>query len=132
VPVNNVSKLVADALSAALSFGDKVVAVSVVSDREQSEELEADWARWHPGIELVVLRSKSRSVADPIVSYVCSAEVRAQGRVVVVIPEIEPEKWRHEVLHNQRGLLLANRLRRKSDVVVARLPLRLREGSTEG
>jgi hypothetical protein len=61
---------------------------------------------------------------------VCSPDVQAQGRVVVLIPEVEPQKWRHELLQNQRGTILANRLRRRSNVVVARLPLRLQEGSS--
>jgi hypothetical protein len=68
-------------------------------------------------------------VVRPIVEYVSSSEVRGQGRVVVLIAEIEPQKWRHQVLQNQRGLILANRLRRQTDAVVARLPLRLHEGS---
>ena len=52
-----------------------------------------------------------------------------RGRVVVLIPEIEPQKWRHQILQNQRGLILANRLRRETDAVVARLPFHLREDS---
>jgi amino acid transporter len=132
VLVNDVSKLVAEALSAALSFGDKAVAVSVKSDREEAARLEDDWARWDPGVELIVLHSEKHSLAEPIISYLGSPEVKGGGRVVVLIPEIEPEKWRHQVLQNQRGLILANRLRRKCGVVVARLPIRLREGSHRG
>jgi amino acid transporter len=127
VPVNNLSNLAADALGVAESLGDRVVALSVQSDAEVAAQLEEDWARWNPGVELVILRPASRSVVGPIVSYVCSPEVRAHGRVVVLIAEIEPQKWRHEVLQNQRGLILANRLRRKTNAVVARLPLRLEE-----
>lgn len=128
VPVNAISRLAADALSLAESLGDKVVAVTVQRDEEHASRFRADWARWDPGVELVCLEPGNRSVAGPIISYVCSPEVRAQGRVVVLIPEIEPAKWRHELLQNQRGTILANRLRRRSDVVVARLPLRLTEG----
>ncbi|HWC37559.1 MAG TPA: hypothetical protein VG476_03470, partial [Acidimicrobiales bacterium] len=107
-----------------------VVALTVQHEEEHAAELEADWARWNPGVELVCLRPRNRSVAGPIISYVCSPEVQAQGRVIVLIPEIEPEKWRHRLLQNQRGTILANRLRRRSNVVVARLPLHLHEGSS--
>jgi hypothetical protein len=127
VLVTNVSRLVGDALGVALKFGDKVVAVSVQPDHDQAARLQADWARWDPGVELVVLPSKNRSLTEPIISYVCSPEVQAEGRVVVIIPEIEPRKWRHELLQNQRGLLLSYRLRRNSDVLVASLPLRLKK-----
>jgi amino acid transporter len=130
VPVNAVSRLAADALGLAESLGDKVVALTVQPDEDQAARFEADWARWNPGVELVCLRPGNRSVAGPIISYVCSPDVQAQGRVVVLIPEVEPQKWRHELLQNQRGTILANRLRRRSNVVVARLPLRLQEGSS--
>ena len=43
----------------------------------------------------------------------------------MLIPEVEPKKWRHELLQNQRGLILANALRRHSDVNVAGVPYRL-------
>lgn len=127
VLVNNVSRLVGDALGLALKFGDKVLALSVQPDHDQAASLQADWARWDPGVDLVVLSPKNRSLTEPIISYVCSPEVRAEGRVVVLIPEIEPRKLRHELLQNQRALLLSYRLRRNSDVVVASLPLRLEE-----
>jgi hypothetical protein len=129
VPVNSVSNLAADALRVAKSLGQRVVALSVQPDAAQAAQFEADWSRWNPGVELVVLRPDNRSVVGPIVSYVSSPEVKAEGRVVVLIAEIEPQKWRHQVLQNQRGLILANRLRRQTDAVVARLPLRLQEGS---
>jgi amino acid transporter len=129
VPVNSVSNLAADALRVAKSLGQRVVALSVQPDAAQAAQFEAAWSRWNPGVELVVLRPDNRSVVGPIVSYVSSPEVKAEGRVVVLIAEIEPQKWRHQVLQNQRGLILANRLRRQTDAVVARLPLRLQEGS---
>jgi hypothetical protein len=46
-------------------------------------------------------------------------------QVLVLIPEIEPRKWRHQLLQDQRGILLANALRRRCDVNVARMPFRL-------
>ena len=128
VLVNNVSNLATDALGVAVSLGDRVVALSVQYDSDHAARLEAEWSRWNPGVELVVLRPATRSLSGPILDYVCSPAVRAQGRVVVLIPEIEPRKWRHELLQNQRGLILAARLRRQADVAVTRLPLRLKGG----
>jgi amino acid transporter len=129
VPVNGVSNLVANALGFAESMGDRVLAVTVQHDEDRAGEIQAEWSRWNPGVELVVLRPRTRAVAEPIIAYVSSPEVRALGRVVVLIAEIEPRKWRHQILQNQRGVILANRLRRETDAVVARLPLRLMEGS---
>ncbi|HEY3701828.1 MAG TPA: APC family permease [Acidimicrobiales bacterium] len=130
VPINRVSKLVANALGFAESMGDRVMAVTVQPDDDRAAEVQAEWSSWNPGVELVVLRPRSRAVTGPIIAYVSSPEVRALGRVVVLIPEIEPQKWRYQVLQNQRGVILANRLYRETDVVVARLPFRLKEDST--
>ena len=44
--------------------------------------------------------------------------------VTVLIPEIVPRKRYHEILHNQRGRLLAAVLRVRGDVIVATLPFR--------
>jgi hypothetical protein len=38
---------------------------------------------------------------------------------------VEPKRWRHRLLQNQRDVILANVLRRRTDVIVARLPFRL-------
>ena len=53
--------------------------------------------------------------------------LRAGGcqQVLVLIPEVEPKRWRHRLLQNQRDVILANVLRRETDVIVARLPFRL-------
>jgi hypothetical protein len=47
--------------------------------------------------------------------------------VTVLIIEIEPRKRRHEILHNQRGALLATALRFRTDVIVATVPFRLHD-----
>jgi amino acid transporter len=126
VTVAAVSKMTAAALSAALSFGDEVVAVSVSFDDERAETLQREWHRWDPGVPLVVLASSSRSLTKPMLAYLSSPEVCARREVLVLIPEVEPRKWRHRLLQNQRDVILATALRRYSDVKVARLPFRLR------
>ena len=48
-------------------------------------------------------------------------------QLLVLIPEVDPKKWRHQLLQNQRGIILANALCRHSDVDVLRVPFRLSE-----
>ncbi|MBE1584022.1 amino acid permease [Nonomuraea angiospora] len=57
VPVHAVTRLTRDALSAALSLGDRVVAVNVThpEDERQARAFVEDWDRWDPGVELVQL-----------------------------------------------------------------------------
>jgi amino acid transporter len=127
VTVAAVSAMTEAALTAALSLGDQVAAVSIQFDDGQAAALRADWDRWDPGVRLVILRPLTRSVAAPMLAYLRSPEIRAMPEVVVLIPEVEPRKWRHRVLHNQRDVILAEVLRRRSDVIVARLPFHVAE-----
>jgi len=106
-------------------LSDEVVAVSIQFDREKAAALKADLERWNPGVELDIVHSPNRSITTPILEYLERPKIRQCHQVLVLIPEIEPSKWRHRVLQNQRDVILANVLRRRTDVIVARLPFRL-------
>jgi amino acid transporter len=127
VPVAGVSKLSFEAICAAKSLGDEVVAVSIQFDAEASRKLSADWDEWNPGVRLVVLSNPERHLVGPIVDYVNSQATTSGRRVAVLIPEVEPRKRRHEILQNQRGALLALALRRRTDAVICTLPFRLHD-----
>jgi len=125
VPVAHLSRMTEFALSAALSLSDEVVAVSIQFDKEKAAALKADWERWDPGVELDIVHSPNRSITVPILEYLERPKIRQCHQVLVLIPEVEPSKWRHRVLQNQRDVILANVLKRQTDVIVARLPFRL-------
>jgi amino acid transporter len=128
VPFTELSLLTSQALSQALSMGEKVVAVTVVFDEEtgRQAELEAEWRKWDPGVPLVVLSSPYRSVARPLLGYISSLKPSASHRVVVLIPVVLPRHFWHRLLHNHLDLVLTAALQRRPHVVVARLPMRLR------
>jgi len=127
VPVGSISKLTEHALRAALSLGDDDVAVSVHPEAGQSAAFRAEWDRWNPGVRLDTLASPHRSLVHPIVSYVRQAQQARQGnrQIAVLIPEVQPRRWRYRILQNQRGLLLATVLRASTDVVICTIPYRL-------
>jgi amino acid transporter len=125
VPVAHLSRMTEFALNAALSLSDEVVAVSIQFDKEKAAALKADWERWAPGVELDIVHSPNRSITTPILEYLERPKIRECHQVLVLIPEVEPSKWRHRVLQNQRDVILANVLRQQTDVIVARLPFRL-------
>jgi hypothetical protein len=122
--VATVSRMAESALATALSLGHDVVALSVQFDDERAAALQVAWDRWQPGVPLVVLRPHTRSIATPVLEYLASAEVRGR-KVMVLIPEVEPRKWRHRLLQNQRGAILADVLRRRSTAAVGRVPYHL-------
>jgi amino acid transporter len=129
VPFTDLSRLTSAALSQALSMGDQVVAVTVVfaEDKGRRAELEAAWKKWDPGVPLVVLTSQYHSVVRPLLHYIGTLKPSASHRVVVLIPVVEPRHFWHRTLHNHLDLILSAALRRRRNVVVARLTLPLRE-----
>ncbi len=125
IPVAHLSRMTEFALDTALAFGDDVIAVSIQFDKAKAAELKADWESWAPGVELDIVHSPNRSITTPILEYLERPKIRECQQVLFLIPEVEPSKWRHRLLQNQRDVILANVLRRRTDVIVARLPFRL-------
>jgi amino acid transporter len=124
VPVGSISKLTQHALHAALSLGDDVVALSVHPEAGQGAAFRAEWDRWNPGVRLDTLSSPHRSLVHPVVDYVRQAQ-QGGREVAVLIPEIQPRRWRYRILQNQRGLLLATVLRASTDAVICTIPYKL-------
>jgi len=125
VPVAQLSRMTEFALDTALSLCNEVIAVSIQFDDAKAAALRADWERWAPGVELDIVRSRNRSIATPMLEYLARPKIRQCQQVLVLIPEVEPRKWRHRLLQNQRDVILANVLRRQTDCIVARLPFHL-------
>ena len=126
VPTSKVNLLTERVLSAALSLSENVVALAVAGDDDERKEIEHDWAIWKCDVRLEVIVDPGRSLVHTVLRYVES--ITAEDlTITVLIAEIEPRKPWHEVLHNQRGRLLAAVLRSRTDVIVATLPFRLHE-----
>jgi amino acid transporter len=127
VPTSTVSLLTERALSAALSLGDTVVAVSVAGDEEESEQIKRNWDQWKCSVPLEVLLDPHRSLIHTVLRYVESIQTQ-DATITVLIPEIIPSKRRHEILHNQRGRLLEAVLKgRTTGVVVAIYPFHIHD-----
>ena len=127
VPASTVNLLTEHAVSAALSLGDTVVAIAVAGDDEERERIERDWTQWACGVPIEVIVDKHRSLIRSVLRYVESIDDEDHALVTVLIPEILPRKRRHEILHNQRGRLLAAVLKARTDVIVATMPFRLHD-----
>ena len=122
------------ALEEALALGDEVVAVAVAVHHDEVgqgslEALRRDWAAWDPGVPLEVLQTEYTSVVKPIVAFIDAARRGSDDQIVVLIPVIVPDRLRHRVLHNHLDVVLASALRRRTDVVVARVPMAVDAGS---
>ncbi|WP_329018506.1 APC family permease [Streptomyces sp. NBC_00690] len=130
VPVSHLSRLTREAVNAAVSLGDEVRAVTVVhqdeDDRAAARTLRRDWERWNPGVELVELTTRRRTIGRPVSEYVRKIYRYHPGtRVTVLIAEVEPDRLWQRLLQNQRGAVLARAVRRDTAAVICRLRFRL-------
>ena len=121
IPTSTVNLLTEHAVSAALSLGDTVVALAVAGDEDECARIKHAWDEWCPGIPIEVLLDPHRGLVRTVLRYIESIEAQ-DATITVLIPEIRPNKRRHEILHNQRGRLLEAVLEARTDVVIATLP----------
>jgi amino acid transporter len=126
VPTHTVSRLTQLALSAALSMGDTVVAVTVAGDEDECDAIRRDWDEWEPGVSIEVLLDPHRSLVATVLRYIDGIDLE-NVTVTVLIPEVLPSKRRHEILHNQRGRILEAVLKARTEVVVATLPFHIHD-----
>jgi len=137
VPVGGMSRLTVAAISAALSLGDDVVAVHVCfadpEDTEVDSHFRDQWNTWHPNVPLITLRTARRSLAPPIVEYLRRTENEDRyHRLVVLIPEVRPDRPWQRILFNQRGFVLDRAIQRGTvNVVICRLHFKLSAMSGE-
>jgi hypothetical protein len=137
VPVAGVSRLAQEAISHALSISGRVIAVTVVlengGDAEgRAGQLQRLWASWDPGVPLRVLHTDYASVAEPIAAFVRELRRRDRGDVVVLIPVVQPDRLRYQLLHNHLDLVLSAALRTCPGVITARVLVPLHAGHAAG
>jgi hypothetical protein len=131
VPVRGMSRLTREGVSAALSLADDAVAVTICyddpDDEQTTEHFRAQWEEWDPGVPLVTLRTPHRSLGPPVVDYLRAREQEdPHRRILVIIPEVQPNHWWRWFLHNQRGFVLSQAITQGTDnVVVCRLRFQL-------
>ncbi|MFI5707805.1 APC family permease [Kribbella sp. NPDC051620] len=101
-------------------------AVTVDVDRDESEQLQAEWDARDIPVPLKRLASPYREITRPIVQYV--RDIRRQSPrdvVMVYIPEYVVGHWWEHILHNQSALRLKGRLLFTPGVMVTSVPYQL-------
>ena len=126
VPLSGVHRAVVEALEYAEGLGKDVRAVYVDADPQATAQVRKDWEKWGRGIPLVVLDSPYRSLIEPLLAYIEQvASEPPEAFVTVVLPEFVPARIWHNLLHNQRALLIKGALLFKRNVVVTSVPFHL-------
>ena len=125
---------VLDALAYAKSLNPtRVIAVTVVSDEEQQENIERVWSERNIDVPLEIVYDPYREVTRPILRYIDEIDARWDNDIVtVLIPEFVVDHWWGHLLHNQTALLLKGRLLFRKGTVVTSIPYHLHEASRDG
>ncbi|MDQ0199309.1 APC family permease [Neobacillus ginsengisoli] len=129
VLVSGVHRVVQNTLSFATSIcQENLLALYVGFDDDSMKKMEAKWEEWGNPCRLVTLKSKYRSVLEPLSRLIHLIEEKEQfkSQIHIVIPQFIPHKWWHNILHNQTALLLRLWLLRHRDVVITTVPYHLK------
>ncbi len=128
VLVGSIHQGVLAALTYARSLApDRLIALSVVSSTEESEEICAQWDRYHlEDIDLERRYSAYRELTKPVLKYLDELDAAYENDIItVVVPEFVLGRWWQQFLHNQSALALKGRLLFRRNTVVTSVPFHL-------
>lgn len=127
IPVAGITRAVMNSISYAKSLTDNVVAVYVGFEEEEIQKMEDKWRDWNPGVRLIVLRSRYRTVIKPLIKFINTVEWKTAetDHITVLIPQFITKYWWQNLLHNQTSLLIRAYLFKQKDVVIATVPFHL-------
>ena len=124
VLVGGVNKGVLNALGYARSLApDRLLAVSVVGDPGEQDELLKAWDEHNVSIELHTIYSPYRELTRPVLQYLDELDEESPDEMItVIIPEFVTS-WTTQFLHNQTALALKARLLYRPNTVVTSVPV---------
>jgi amino acid transporter len=124
VLVGSLNKGTLDALHYAKSLApDRLIAISVVGDEAEQEELNRQWMERGLVMELHTIYSPYRELTQPVLDYLDELDAESEDDLItVVIPEYVVTTWYTQALHNQSALALKARLLFRPHTVVTSVP----------
>jgi len=127
IPISAVDQAVVRAVDYARSRAGEIRAVLVDVDPESTARIQTQWAQWGCGVQLIVVPCPFRSVLRSLLDHIEELLQKNQDYwVTVVIPEILPDRWWQNILHNQRALGLKAALLFKDRVILTDVPFNLK------
>ncbi len=129
VPVESINRASLRALKYARSISDNIIAFNVSIDEEHGAKVKERFDLLNTGIPLIVKYSPYRKIVGPLIEFIQSEEYGiTKGNIItVVLPEFIVEKWWQRLLHNQTGKYLSKQLLKHKGIVIATIPLQLKE-----
>jgi amino acid transporter len=131
VLVGRVHRATLAALAYAKSLApDRLIAMSVVSDPDDAEAIQQQWAEFHLDIPLEIRLSPYRDLSGSVIEFIDELDRAYENDIVtVILPEFVLKRWWEQILHNQSALMLKARLLFRRNTVVVSVPYHI-DGST--
>ncbi len=129
VPIESINKSSVRALRFAKTIAENIVAFSVATDEESGKEIKERYSKLKTDIPLIVKYSPFRKVVEPLLKFIESAEYdyKKGDMITVILPQFTVSRWWHNLLHNQTRIFLERELLKHKHIVVAVMPLRLKD-----
>ncbi|MBM7652731.1 APC family permease [Neobacillus cucumis] len=128
IPVAGIHKVVVSTISYAKSLTPNIVAFYVAFTPEDAKKMEQRWEEWNPGVRLVVVTSRYRTLIKPLIEFIERIDHHYhEKKVTVLLPEFITHKWWHRLLHNQSAFRIRTLLLNRKDVVVSTVPFHLKD-----
>ena len=132
VPLASLNRASYKALLYAKSLAgyNSIRAFHVAVDEESADKLRRKWSEFGLEIPLIIRVSPFRDTISPLMDYIQSEKesFRQDDLITVVIPQFVVKKWWHNLLHNQTGFFIKNRLMHDPRVAVITVSYYLKEG----
>lgn len=127
IPVAGITRVVMNTISYAQTMSDHVVALYIGFDDEAIRKMEQKWEEWNPGVRLVVIKSRYRSIMGPLKKFIDTVEWKTAetDHITVLIPQFITKHWWQNVLHNQTSFMIRAYLINYKDVIVTTVPYHL-------
>ncbi len=110
---------------------ERLMAVTVASDDEDRQRLEAQWASFNVPIELHTVYSPYRELTRPIMEFLDELDAQHQDDIItVVIPEFVTS-WSTQWLHNGSAFALKAKLLHRPHTAVVSVPIHMHHGVVE-
>jgi len=126
LPFDELNRATLRAVSYARSISDRVTAIHVTDDPEDSAHLRREWERHVVDVPLVIIQSEFRSLLGPLLSYMDELD-RARGgqTITIVLPQYIARRPWQRILNNQSGQRLKRALLQRPNVAVTDVPYHL-------
>lgn len=124
IPISGVHRGALEALNYARSLSDDVTAIHISIEPEKRDAIESKWKWWGKGVRLVVIDSQYRTFLEPFLGYVdelCRV-LQPNERLTIVVPQFNPKRPWHNMLHTQTAFWLRFALLSKRGIVITEVP----------